>query len=75
LTGQTKVPLTTKFGDLKSSRKLDQAKAEKKLVNYDFKEASNWSDILIFITHYYHSRLDFIMRKCLVAVLVVVVKF
>ncbi|WP_035659085.1 ATP-dependent zinc metalloprotease FtsH [Flavobacterium seoulense] len=39
---------TTKFGDLKSfQEKLDQAKAEKKLVDYDFKEASNWSDILI----------------------------
>ena len=39
---------TTKFGDLKSfQEKLDAAKAEKKLVDYDFKEASNWSDILI----------------------------
>jgi cell division protease FtsH len=39
---------TTKFGDLKSfQEKLDIAKAEKKLVDYDFKEASNWSDILI----------------------------
>jgi len=39
---------TTKFGDLKSfQEKLDKAKAEKKLVDYDFKEASNWSDILI----------------------------
>ena len=39
---------TTKFGDLKSfQEKLDKAKAEKKIVNYDFKEASNWSDILI----------------------------
>lgn len=39
---------TTKFGDLKSfQEKLDQAKAEKKLVDYDFKESSNWSDIII----------------------------
>ncbi|MFL9831064.1 ATP-dependent zinc metalloprotease FtsH [Flavobacterium sp. ARAG 55.4] len=39
---------TTKFGDLKSfQEKLDAAKAEKKLVDYDFKEASNWSDIII----------------------------
>jgi len=39
---------TTKFGDLKSfQEKLDKAKAEKKLVDYDFKEASNWSDILV----------------------------
>jgi ATP-dependent metalloprotease FtsH len=39
---------TTKFGDLKSfQEKLDKAKAEKKLVDYDFKDASNWSDILI----------------------------
>lgn len=39
---------TTKFGDLKSfQEKLDKAKAEKKLNNYDFKDASNWSDILI----------------------------
>ncbi len=39
---------TTKFGDLKSfQEKLDKAKEEKKLVDYDFKEASNWSDIII----------------------------
>jgi cell division protease FtsH len=39
---------TTKFGDLKSfQEKLDKAKAEKKLANYDYKDASNWSDILI----------------------------
>ncbi|POY41039.1 peptidase M41 [Flavobacterium alvei] len=39
---------TTKFGDLKSfQEKLDKAKAEKKLVDYDFKDASNWSDIII----------------------------
>jgi ATP-dependent metalloprotease FtsH len=39
---------TTKFGDLKSfQEKLDKAKAEKKLVDYDFKESSNWSDIII----------------------------
>ena len=39
---------TTKFGDLKSfQEKLDIAKAQKKLVDYDFKEASNWSDIII----------------------------
>ncbi len=39
---------TTKFGDLKSfQEKLDKAKAEKKLVNYDFKDSSNWSDIFI----------------------------
>ncbi|WP_163406943.1 ATP-dependent zinc metalloprotease FtsH [Flavobacterium ajazii] len=39
---------TTKFGDLKSfQEKLDKAKAEKKLVDYDFKEASNWSDIFV----------------------------
>ena len=39
---------TTKFGDLKSfQEKLDKAKAEKKLVDYDFKKASNWSDILV----------------------------
>jgi ATP-dependent metalloprotease FtsH len=39
---------TTKFGDLKSfQEKLDKAKSEKKLVDYDFKEASNWSDILV----------------------------
>ena len=39
---------TTKFGDLRSfQEKLDKAKAEKKLANYDFKEASNWSDIFI----------------------------
>ncbi|MFB9079962.1 ATP-dependent zinc metalloprotease FtsH [Flavobacterium procerum] len=40
---------TAKFGDLKSFQdKLDRAKAEKKLVGgYDFKEANNWSDILI----------------------------
>ena len=39
---------TTKFGDLKSfQEKLDKAKAEKKLVDYDFKEASNWSDIIV----------------------------
>lgn len=38
----------TKFGDLKSFQdKLDKAKAEKKLTDYDFKEASNWTDILI----------------------------
>ncbi len=38
----------TKFGDLKSFQdKLDKAKAEKKLNDYDFKDASNWSDILI----------------------------
>jgi cell division protease FtsH len=38
----------TKFGDLKSFQdKLDKAKAEKKLDDYDFKDASNWSDILI----------------------------
>jgi ATP-dependent Zn protease len=38
----------TKFGDLRSFKdKLDKAKAEKKLVDYDFQEASNWSDILI----------------------------
>lgn len=37
-----------KFGDLKSFQdKLDKAKNEKKLVGYDFKEANNWSDILI----------------------------
>ncbi|MEL1253772.1 ATP-dependent zinc metalloprotease FtsH [Flavobacterium sp. DGU38] len=39
---------TTKFGDLKSfQEKLDKAKAEKKLVDYDFKEANNWSDIFV----------------------------
>jgi cell division protease FtsH len=39
---------TTKFGDLKSFKKKTRSSwAEKKLVNYDFKEASNWSDILI----------------------------
>jgi cell division protease FtsH len=39
---------TTKFGDLKSfQEKLDKAKAEKKLTDYDFKEASNWSDIFL----------------------------
>jgi cell division protease FtsH len=38
----------TKFGDLRSFQdKLDKAKAEKKLIDYDFQEASNWSDILI----------------------------
>ncbi|WP_281336172.1 ATP-dependent zinc metalloprotease FtsH [Flavobacterium eburneipallidum] len=38
----------TKFGDLKSfQEKLDKAKAEKKLVDYDIKDASNWSDIII----------------------------
>jgi cell division protease FtsH len=38
----------TKFGDLKSfQEKLDQAKADKKLINYDFKDASNWTDILV----------------------------
>ncbi len=38
----------TKFGDLRSfQEKLDKAKAEKKLVDYDFQEASNWTDILI----------------------------
>jgi ATP-dependent metalloprotease FtsH len=41
---------TTKFGDLKSfQEKLDKAKAEKKLIDYDFKEASNWSDIFLSI--------------------------
>jgi cell division protease FtsH len=39
LTGQQGPHYTTKFGDLKSfKKKLDQAKAEKKLVNYDFKK-------------------------------------
>nr|WP_315159059.1 ATP-dependent zinc metalloprotease FtsH [uncultured Flavobacterium sp.] len=39
---------TTKFGDLKSfQEKLDKAKAEKKLIDYDFKDSSNWTDILI----------------------------
>lgn len=39
---------TTTFGDLKSfQEKLDKAKSEKKLVNYDFKKASNWSEIII----------------------------
>ncbi|MBF4472523.1 MULTISPECIES: ATP-dependent zinc metalloprotease FtsH [Flavobacterium] len=39
---------TTKFGDLKSfQEKLDKAKIEKKLVDYDFKDSSNWTDILI----------------------------
>ncbi|MEL1241407.1 ATP-dependent zinc metalloprotease FtsH [Flavobacterium flavipallidum] len=39
---------TIKFGDLKSfQEKLDLAKTEKKLVDYDFKESSNWSEILI----------------------------
>ena len=39
---------TTKFGDLKSfQEKLDNAKKEKKLIDYDFKDASNWSDIII----------------------------
>ncbi|WP_348825206.1 ATP-dependent zinc metalloprotease FtsH [Flavobacterium aestuarii] len=38
----------TKFGDLKSfQEKLDKAKAEKKLADYDFKDSSNWSDIFI----------------------------
>jgi cell division protease FtsH len=38
----------TKFGDQKSfEEKLIKAKAEKKLVTYDFDEASNWSDIFI----------------------------
>jgi ATP-dependent metalloprotease FtsH len=38
----------TKFGDLKSfQEKLDKAKAEKKLKNYDFKDASNWTDIFV----------------------------
>jgi ATP-dependent metalloprotease FtsH len=38
----------TKFGDLKSfQEKLDKAKAEKKLIDYDFKDSSNWTDILI----------------------------
>lgn len=38
----------TKFGDQKSfEEKLIKAKAEKKLVAYDFDEASNWSDIFI----------------------------
>lgn len=38
----------TKFGDLKSfQEKLDKAKAEKKLSDYDFKDSSNWSDIFI----------------------------
>jgi len=39
---------TTTFGDLKSfQEKLDKAKAEGKLENYDFKKASNWSEIII----------------------------
>jgi len=39
---------TTKFGDLKSfQEKLDKAKVEKKLVDYDFKDSSNWTDILV----------------------------
>ena len=38
----------TKFGDLKSfQEKLDKAKADKKLKDYDFKDASNWTDILV----------------------------
>ncbi|WP_281297181.1 ATP-dependent zinc metalloprotease FtsH [Flavobacterium limnophilum] len=38
----------TKFGDLKSfQEKLDKAKADKKLKDYDFKDASNWTDIFI----------------------------
>ncbi|HSN47406.1 MAG TPA: ATP-dependent zinc metalloprotease FtsH [Flavobacterium sp.] len=38
----------TKFGDLKSfQEKLDKAKADKKLKNYDFKDASNWTDIFV----------------------------
>ncbi|WP_310380443.1 ATP-dependent zinc metalloprotease FtsH [Flavobacterium sp.] len=38
----------TKFGDLKSfQEKLDLAKASKKIKDYDFKDASNWTDIFI----------------------------
>lgn len=38
----------TKFGDLKSfQEKLDIAKASKKIKDYDFKDASNWTDIFI----------------------------
>ncbi|WP_396186864.1 ATP-dependent zinc metalloprotease FtsH [Flavobacterium sp.] len=38
----------TKFGDLKSfQEKLDKAKADKKLKDYDFKDASKWTDILV----------------------------
>jgi cell division protease FtsH len=38
---------TKKFGDLKSFKKKLSAKAEKKLVNYDFKEQVTGRNILI----------------------------